>query len=171
MEILNGVKSRYEDHHKVDITEEAIKSAVTLAARFIPDRFLPDKAIDLIDEASSRVRLRGSVTPTPLKEAMEVLANVRKEKDEAIASQRYEAAAELRDRELHANEDMDNLEKEWHEDRGKLRPAVTEEGHRTGGQHVDRDPGGPAGSGRDGAPASHGRGPPQAHHRPRRGDP
>jgi ATP-dependent Clp protease ATP-binding subunit ClpC len=127
VEILRGVKHRYEEHHKVDIADEAIKAAVTLAARFIPDRFLPDKAIDLIDEASSRVRLRGSVTPTPLKDAMEVLEKVRKEKDEAIASQLYEAAAELRDRELHANEDMDKLEKEWHESRGKQRAVVTEE--------------------------------------------
>ncbi|MEK7806425.1 MAG: ATP-dependent Clp protease ATP-binding subunit [Chloroflexota bacterium] len=127
VQILRGVKHRYEEHHKVDIADEAIKAAVTLAARFIPDRFLPDKAIDLIDEASSRVRLRGSVTPTPLKDAMEVLEKVRKEKDEAIASQLYEAAAELRDRELHANEDMDKLEKEWHESRGKQRAVVTEE--------------------------------------------
>jgi len=127
VEILRGIKHRYEEHHKVDIADEAIKAAVTLAARFIPDRFLPDKAIDLIDEASSRVRLRGSVTPTPLKDAMEVVEKVRKEKDEAIASQRYEAAAELRDRELHANEDMDSLEKAWHEGRGKQRAVVTEE--------------------------------------------
>ena len=96
VEILRGVKGHYEEHHKVDITEEAIKTAASLAARYIPDRFLPDKAIDLIDEAGSRVRLRGSVTPSALKDAMEVLEQVRKEKDEAIASQQYETAAELR---------------------------------------------------------------------------
>ena len=127
VEILRGVKKHYEEHHKVEITDEAIKSAATLAARFIPDRFLPDKAIDLIDEAGSRVRLRGSVTPSSLKDAMEVVEQVRKEKDEAIASQQYETAAELRDRELHANEDLETQEREWQEDRDKERRSVTEE--------------------------------------------
>ena len=127
VEILRGVKSHYEEHHKVNITDEALKSAATLAARFIPDRFLPDKAIDLIDEAGSRVRLRGSATPSALTDAMKVLEQVRKEKDEAIASQQYEAAAELRDRELHANEDLENREREWQEDRDKERRFVTEE--------------------------------------------
>ncbi|MDP6548933.1 MAG: ATP-dependent Clp protease ATP-binding subunit [Dehalococcoidia bacterium] len=127
VQILRGVKSRYEEHHQVDITDEAIRSAATLAARFIADRFLPDKAIDLIDEAGSRVRLRGSVTPSALKDAMQVLEQVRKEKDEAIASQQYEAAAELRERELHANDDLDTLEKEWQEGKGKERQVVSEE--------------------------------------------
>ncbi|MCH7729623.1 MAG: hypothetical protein IH991_24575, partial [Planctomycetes bacterium] len=76
-----GVKYRYEEHHKVEITDEAVKAAAMLAARFIPDRFLPDKAIDLIDEAGSKLRLRGSVTPSPLKDAMQALEQVRKEKD------------------------------------------------------------------------------------------
>ena len=125
VDILKGVRSRYEDHHNVDITDEALNSAATLAARFISDRFLPDKAIDLIDEAGSRVRLRGSVTPAPVKDAMQVLEQVRREKDEAIASQQYEAAAELRDRELRQTEDLDNLEKDWQE--GKERPVVTED--------------------------------------------
>ena len=119
VEILRGVKGHYEDHHKVDITDEAIKAAATLSARFIPDRFLPDKAIDLIDEASSRVRLRGSVTPASVKDAMQDLEQVRKEKDEAIASQQYETAAELRD--------LETLEKEWKEGRINERPLVTDE--------------------------------------------
>ena len=127
IEILMGIRSRYEDHHKVDITDEAIRTAATLAARFIPDRFLPDKAIDLIDEAGSRVRLRGSVTPTSVKDAKESLEQVRKEKDEAIASQQYEQAAELRDRELRHTDDLDTLEKEWQEGLGKDRAVVTEE--------------------------------------------
>ncbi len=127
IEILMGIRSRYEDHHKVDITDEAIRSAATLAARFIPDRFLPDKAIDLIDEAGSRVRLRGSVTPTSVKDAKESLEQVRKEKDEAIASQQYEQAAELRDRELRYSDELDTLEKEWQEGLGKDRAVVTEE--------------------------------------------
>ena len=127
IEILMGIRSRYEDHHKVDITDEAIRSAATLAARFIPDRFLPDKAIDLIDEAGSRVRLRGSATPTSVKDAKESLEQVRKEKDEAIASQQYEQAAELRDRELRYSDELDTLEKEWQEGLGKDRKVVTEE--------------------------------------------
>ena len=127
IEILMGIRSRYEDHHKVNITDEAIRSAATLAARFIPDRFLPDKAIDLIDEAGSRVRLRGSATPTSVKDAKESLEQVRKEKDEAIASQQYEQAAELRDRELRYSDELDTLEKEWQEGLGKDRAVVTEE--------------------------------------------
>ena len=125
--ILMGVRSKYEEHHKVDITDEAIRSAALLAQRYIPDRFLPDKAIDLIDEAGSRVRLRGSVTPASVKDAMQVLEQVRKEKDEAIASQQYEAAADLRDRELRQNEDLDTLEKEWQEGENKERRVVTED--------------------------------------------
>jgi ATP-dependent Clp protease ATP-binding subunit ClpC len=125
--ILQGVKGRYEEHHNVDITEDAIRAATSLSTRFIPDRFLPDKAIDLLDEAGSRVRLRGSVTPPSVKDAMQVLDRVRKEKDDAIASQQYEFAAELRDRELNLNRNLDTLEKEWQEGRVKDRPQVTEE--------------------------------------------
>ena len=125
--ILMGIRSKYEDHHKVNITDEAIRTAALLAQRYIPDRFLPDKAIDLIDEAGSRVRLRGSVTPASVKDAMQVLEQVRKEKDEAIASQQYEAAAELRDRELRQNENLDTLEKEWQEGESAERRVVTED--------------------------------------------
>ena len=125
--ILMGVRHKYEDHHKVDITDEAIRSAALLAQRYIPDRFLPDKAIDLIDEAGSRVRLRGSATPASVKDAMQVLEQVRKEKDEAIASQQYETAAELRDRELRQTENLDTLEKEWQEGENKERRVVTED--------------------------------------------
>ena len=127
MAILAGVKSRYEDHHNVDITDGAVKAATNLASRFLPDRFLPDKAIDLLDEAGSRVRLRGSTTPPSVKEAQQGLEQVRKEKDEAIASQQYEVAAELRDKELHLNQNLDELEKEWHEGRLKERAQVMEE--------------------------------------------
>jgi ATP-dependent Clp protease ATP-binding subunit ClpC len=125
--ILQGVKGRYEEHHNVDITEDAIRAATSLSTRFIPDRFLPDKAIDLLDEAGSRVRLRGSVTPASVKDAMQVLDRVRKEKDDAIASQQYEFAAELRDQELNLNRNLDTLEREWQEGRVKDRPQVTEE--------------------------------------------
>ena len=127
VEILQGVKGQYEEHHNVDITDDAVKAAATLSTRYIPDRFLPDKAIDLLDEAGSRVRLRGSHVPQEVKDAMEVLERVRKEKDEAIASQQYEVAAELRDRELHLSENVGNLEQEWKNDRSKERAQVTEE--------------------------------------------
>ena len=127
MAILTGVKSRYEDHHNVDITDAAVKAATNLASRFLPDRFLPDKAIDLLDEAGSRVRLRGSTTPPSVKEATQALEQVRKEKDEAIASQQYEVAAELRDKELQLNQNLDELEKDWHEGRNKERAQVLEE--------------------------------------------
>ena len=125
--ILNAVKSRYEDHHNVTYTEDAINSAASLAARFISDRFLPDKAIDLIDEAGSRVRLRGSVTPVSVTDAMQVLDAVSREKDEAIADQRYEAAAELRDRELQQRQDLDELRSEWQEGQGRERSVVTDD--------------------------------------------
>ena len=127
VDILQGVKGQYEDHHNVEITDDAVKAAATLSTRYIPDRFLPDKAIDLLDEAGSRVRLRGSHAPQEVKDAMEVLERVRKEKDEAIASQQYEIAAELRDRELHLSENVGNLEQEWKNDRSKERTQVTEE--------------------------------------------
>ncbi len=125
--ILNAVKERYEDHHNVTYTDDAINSAANLAARFISDRFLPDKAIDLIDEAGSRVRLRGSVTPSSVTDAMRVLEEVSREKDEAIAEQRYEAAAELRDRELRQRQDLDELRSEWQEGKGKERTIVTDD--------------------------------------------
>ena len=127
LSILRGVKGQYEDHHNVDITEEAVQAAATLSTRYIPDRFLPDKAIDLLDEAGSRVRLRGSHAPQEVKDAMEVLERVRKEKDEAIASQQYEVAAELRDRELHLTENVGDLERDWKAGRSKERTQVTEE--------------------------------------------
>ncbi len=125
--ILNAVKERYEEHHNVTYTDDAINSAASLAARFISDRFLPDKAIDLIDEAGSRVRLRGSVTPTSVTDAMQVLDAVSREKNEAIAEQRYEAAAELRDRELQQRQDLDELRSEWQEGQGRERTVVTED--------------------------------------------
>ena len=125
--ILKGIKERYEQHHKLTITDEAIKAAAELAARFIADRFLPDKAIDLIDEASSRVRIRSAVTPISVKEASKALETVRREKDEAIAGQQYEFAAELRDRELKLSEKLEKIEHDWQAGHDKEKPIVTEE--------------------------------------------
>src|SRR5204863_8171069 len=110
IEILRGIKDRYEAHHKLEITDEALKAAAELAARYIPVRFLPDKAIDLIDEASSRVRLQRSTTPPSLKEALRGLEAVQKEKEAAITAQQYELAAELRDREVKLREKIEKLE-------------------------------------------------------------
>ena len=121
IEILRGIKSRYEEHHKVEISDKALVSAANLSARFIPDRFLPDKAIDLMDESASRVRLKSSTIPISVKEATKVLENVRKEKDDAIGSQQYEYAAELRERELRLSEKLEGIEVEWHQEQEKER--------------------------------------------------
>ena len=127
VDILRGVKGRYEEHHELEINEEALKAAASLASRFIADRFLPDKAIDLIDEAASRVRINYSTAPLSVKEAMKMLESVRREKDEAISSRQYEYAAELRDRETNLAEKLSSLEKDWEEEKGNESPIVTEE--------------------------------------------
>ena len=124
-QILRHVKSRYEEHHNLTITDEALVAASRLAARFIPDRFLPDKAIDLIDEAASRVRIRHSTMPLSVKEAMKVLENVRSEKEEALSDQQYEFAAELRERELNLAGKVESLEGEWQETKENENPSVT----------------------------------------------
>ena len=99
IEILKGLKDKYEAHHKIKITQEAIDAAVKLSSRYIGDRFLPDKAIDLIDEASSKVRLRAYTMPADLKEMEDKIKSIRGEKEHAVANQDFETAAELRDEE------------------------------------------------------------------------
>ena len=99
IEILKGLKDKYEAHHKIKITEEAIDAAVKLSSRYIGDRFLPDKAIDLIDEASSKVRLRAYTTPADLKEIEDRIKSIRGEKEHAVSNQDFETAAKLRDEE------------------------------------------------------------------------
>ena len=96
--ILKGLRDRYEAHHRINISDEAIEAAVNMSDRYISDRFLPDKAIDLIDEASSKVRLRNYTTPPSLKELESELETVKKEKDAAVHSQEFENAANLRDK-------------------------------------------------------------------------
>jgi ATP-dependent Clp protease ATP-binding subunit ClpC len=125
--ILKGIKSRYEEHHRLTITDEALHSAATLASRFIADRFMPDKAIDLVDEAASKVRISASSTPLSVKASMKVLENIRREKDEAIAGQQYEYAAELRDRELKLADKMENMEKDTESEGNDNELMVTEE--------------------------------------------
>jgi ATP-dependent Clp protease ATP-binding subunit ClpC len=111
--ILKGVRSRYEEHHTLTITDEALEAAAELASRYVPDRFLPDKAIDLVDEAASRVRIKRSYAPPPLQEAAKGLDSLRHEKEEAIASQQYEYAAELRDREVKLQDKLEGLQTGW----------------------------------------------------------
>ena len=127
VDILRGVKDQYEQHHDLDITDEAIQQAATLASRYIADRFLPDKAIDLIDEAASRVRINSSAPPVSVKEMERMLDSVRKEKDEAIAARSYEFAAELRDREEGISQKLEQLKKDWKDEQTQDKPIVTEE--------------------------------------------
>ena len=108
--ILHGIKARYEEHHDLLISDEALETAAELASRYVTDRFLPDTAIDLVDEASSRVRIKRSYAPPSVKEASKGLEGLRREKEEAISSQQYEFAAELRDREAKLQEKIEGLE-------------------------------------------------------------
>ncbi len=125
--ILRGIKERYEEHHRLKIAEEALTSAATLAARYIPDRFLPDKAIDLVDEAASRVRIRHSTMPVSLKQSKEQQDIIRKDKDSALATQQYDYAAELRERELQNEEKIKQLEAEWRSEQEQEEVVVRKE--------------------------------------------
>ncbi|MBS4021224.1 MAG: ATP-dependent Clp protease ATP-binding subunit [Dethiobacter sp.] len=113
LDILKGLRDRYEAHHRVKISDEALDAAVRLSDRYITDRFLPDKAIDLIDEAASRVRLKAYTAPPDLKELEERLETLRNEKEAAIRSQEFELAAKLRDKEQQLKETLQNQKKEW----------------------------------------------------------
>ena len=113
VDILRGVKGMYEKHHALEISDDALETAAQLADRYIPDRQLPDKAIDLIDEAASRVRIKHSTVPKELRLAQKELEAVRREKDEAISAQKYETAAELRDRELKLVTKIEQLDADW----------------------------------------------------------
>ena len=125
VDILRGVKGKYEEHHQLEITDEAVQEAATLAARYIADRFLPDKAIDLIDEAASRVRINFTTAPLSVQEVTKMLESVRKEKDEAIAGRQYEYAAELRDREASISDKLGELERDWKDEQAEESPTVT----------------------------------------------
>ena len=127
IQILMALKERYEEHHNLNISDEALSTSANLAARFIPDRFLPDKAIDVMDEASSRVRIRSNSTPLSVSETTRVLESVRKEKDDAIGGRQYEYAAELRDRELRLKEKLEGQELAWQGERDEDKPTVTSE--------------------------------------------
>ncbi|MEE9365605.1 MAG: ATP-dependent Clp protease ATP-binding subunit, partial [Dehalococcoidales bacterium] len=127
LDILRGIKERYEEHHHLAIGDEALHSAATFAARYIPDRFLPDKAIDLIDEASSRVRIKYNTMPIALRETKQQVELKRKDKDSALAAQEYDRAAELREQELQLEEKIRKLNEEWEAEKGEDKPLVTAE--------------------------------------------
>ena len=113
IKILNGIRDKYEAHHNVKITDEAIESAVNLSVRYINDRFLPDKAIDLIDEASSRVKMRMYTEPDNLKQLQEEIEVTKNEKEEAIRTQNFEKAASLRDDERTLKEKLQQEQEKW----------------------------------------------------------
>jgi ATP-dependent Clp protease ATP-binding subunit ClpC len=127
IEILKGIRERYEQHHKVTITDDAVTAAADLSIRYITDRHLPDKAIDLIDEASSRVRLRHSSAPPDLRIAQKELDRITKEKDAAINAQEYEQAATLREAEATSRETVEKLRGDWQSTVSGETPKVDEE--------------------------------------------
>ncbi|MDA0365759.1 MAG: ATP-dependent Clp protease ATP-binding subunit, partial [Chloroflexi bacterium] len=127
IQILHGVRSAYEEHHKLKISDEAIKAAAELSSRYVSDRFLPDKAIDLVDEAAARVRIRRYATPPSVREAATGLDALRREKDQAIANQQYEYAAELREREVRLQSKLEELEAQVESQRDAEQPIVTED--------------------------------------------
>ena len=127
IEILRGLRDRYEEHHRVTITDQAIVAAANLADRYISDRHLPDKAIDLIDEAGSRLRIRRMQAPPDYRELEDEISKVRTEKEQAIEAQQFERAAKLRDREKELLGDRESKEREWRAEGVDLFNEVTEE--------------------------------------------
>jgi ATP-dependent Clp protease ATP-binding subunit ClpC len=120
IEILKGLRDRYEAHHKVKITDDALVAAARLADRYISDRHLPDKAIDLIDEAASRVRLQSTLPPPELREVEQQLKELKKEKEAVVKAQEFEKAAKLREKEEKLRKRKEELEKAWQEKRNKV---------------------------------------------------
>mgnify|MGYP000907793130 FL=1 len=125
--ILEGLRDRYEAHHRVKITDAAIRAAARLSDRFISDRFLPDKAIDLIDEASSKVRIGTTIAPPDIRKLEEEFTRIRTEKEAAIKNEEFEQAANLRDKEQKLKEEIDAKKSEWQNRRGMVEAIVTDE--------------------------------------------
>jgi ATP-dependent Clp protease ATP-binding subunit ClpC len=119
VEILRGLRERYETHHGVKISDEALVAAATLADKYISDRFLPDKAIDLMDEAASKIRLQASFLPQEVRQALDKAERVRRDKEEAIKGQDFEKAASLRDKEKVLRQKLEELESSWKTDKGR----------------------------------------------------
>ncbi|MGN6033017.1 MAG: ATP-dependent Clp protease ATP-binding subunit [Thermomicrobiales bacterium] len=127
IQILKGVRELYEEHHKLKISDEALHAAANLAARYVTDRFMPDKAIDLIDEASSRVRMQRSISPPSLREAMAGLTSLQRELESAVNGREFELAAELRDRERKLRDRIDQQEQGMKDQAASEETYVTEE--------------------------------------------
>ena len=127
IQILKGIRDKYEAHHNVKITDEAIEAAVKLSIRYVTDRFLPDKAIDLIDEASSKARLRTYTEPDSLKELQEEIEKTKNEKEEAVLNQKFEKAAELRDTEKALRDKFEKEQSKWKNKNTKSIVTITEE--------------------------------------------
>ena len=125
--ILKGVRDKYEAHHNVKITDEAIEAAVKLSERYINDRYLPDKAIDLIDEAASRARLKTYVEPDSLKQLEEEISNINKDKEEAVRTQKFEKAAAFRDKEKELKLKYEKEQNKWKNKNNKSVTDITEE--------------------------------------------
>ncbi|MEK3764048.1 MULTISPECIES: ATP-dependent Clp protease ATP-binding subunit [unclassified Solibacillus] len=124
IQIIKGLRDRYEAHHRVKISDEAVEAAAKLSDRYISDRFLPDKAIDLIDEAGSKVRLRSYTVPPNLKELEDKLEGIKSEKNAAVSGQEFEKAAALRDSEQKLKQELEQMKKEWKEKQGKEESTV-----------------------------------------------
>ena len=127
IQILKGIRDKYEAHHNVKITDEAIEAAVNLSVRYVNDRYLPDKAIDLIDEASSKARLQTYTEPDELKQMKEEIDRLKKDKEEAVRSQKFEKAASLRDEEKKLREKYEEEEKKWKNKNNKKMTTITDE--------------------------------------------
>src|SRR5436309_2461017 len=127
VQILKGLRDRYEAHHKVEITDEALEAAAELADRYISDRFLPDKAIDLIDEAASRMRIKSMTSPPVYRDLEEDIESTRRQKEAAIEAQEFEKAANLRDAERRLTQRKRELEEQWEAGESGDRPAIGEE--------------------------------------------
>ncbi len=127
IEILNNIKDKYEEHHHVNYTREAIEAAVKLSERYISDRFLPDKAIDVMDEVGARVHISNITVPEDILKLEEQIENIKKEKNQVVKSQKYEEAAQLRDKEKRLIDQLDRAKQLWEEDTKKRRYTVTEE--------------------------------------------
>jgi ATP-dependent Clp protease ATP-binding subunit ClpC len=127
LEILRGIRERYEEHHRLTISDEALHAAAHLASKYIPDRFMPDKAIDLIDEAASRVRIRHRTKPVSLKELKQSEDSTKRDKEAALTTQQYDYAAELREREIQLEEKIKKMEAEWQTEQEQEKPEVTRE--------------------------------------------
>ena len=125
--MLKGLRDKYEAHHKVKITDEAIEAAVKMSSRYISDRYLPDKAIDLMDEAASKVRLKTYTAPSNVKELEDKIASLEKEKEEAIKTEEFEKAAKVKKEQTALKEQLENAKKEWDEKNTKQDQVVTEE--------------------------------------------